>query len=191
MRYNSTVEALSALWEWCQSQARPVHAPFLTLYTRTYPKLNKKHRETGEPCPYPDGVIREVARYGQIGCSYERCCNSLMLRTFTDDDVPYFHASALWGGKGEHVPGDPFLCRHVDHPERLYLAFKPRQRPSDGSLMVHSDRWLDVASGEEIAVPTVYLPPERELVAGKVPWRTIGVDGILMIVCGGEYVVAA
>lgn len=195
MRYNSTQAALRSLWRRCQNMERAVHAPFLVLWTKTRPKLLKKNRETGEACPYPAGVERLAQRYGQIGCSYQNCTNNLIGRMDDpplDDngDLEWFLPQALWGGKGEHVPDDPFLVRHVEHGT-LYLCFKPRQKPSDGSIMIGADQWTDIATGSIIEVPKDYLPLERPLPVGRIPWRTIELGNVVMFQCGEIYEIAA
>lgn len=189
-RFGTTLEALDALRDWCVSRTPCITAPFVTLWTRTSPKLNKKDRDTKEPCPYSQGVLRLAQRYGQIGCSYESCKLNKLIRA---DMVPFdggFSAEELWGGAGEHVPGSPYLVRHKERGT-LYLAFRPRQLPSDGSIMLGDDIWLDARTRVEIPVPTGYLPPVREVEAGDQPWRTISLEGVVQIQCGEVWEIAA
>ena len=97
-------------------RARHLWAPFVTLTTLTIPPLLRRHRLSKEKCPYTEGVERWAVRPCQLGATYENLVNSQVARLdpppLRRGRIRYFHASQLWRGHGEHVPGSRFLCRH-------------------------------------------------------------------------------
>jgi hypothetical protein len=164
-------------------------AVVVTLTTKTTPKMLKKGRTTGSPCPYR-GVHRIARRNGIIGCSYESCVNRQRVRegqpTDENDVILYFDALSLWGGKGEHE--GRFIVRHRDTGKR-YIAFRPTQRV-DGSPVL-DDEWKD-EEGNLLnpAELEEWLPlsshNRRQVVDREVLWRTIALDNILSISYKGE-----
>lgn len=163
----------------------------VTLKTKTYPRLLKKGRESGLPCPY-DGVHRVVSRNGIIGCSYENSVNNERAREGKPVDdadvVMYFDALSLWNGKGEHV--GRWLVRHIDKPGSMYITFRPT-RKADGEIMVMDDVWMDGAGSivdpaeleEWLPLPSV---SSRQMVDKPVAWRTIELDNVLSVTFNGE-----
>ena len=167
----------------------------VTLTTRTYPKMLKKSRVTGEPCPYV-GVHRICRRNGIMGCSYENAVNNRRVKedqpTNRRGDVLHFNALELWNGKGVH--DGPYTVRHVDNGNR-YIVFKPTQR-QDGGVVVNADEWKDADGNvQNVADLEQYLPlpshSRRQMVDRPVDWRTIELDNILAVTYGGEIPIAA
>lgn len=175
-------------------------AKIVTLTSRTRPKLNKKHRLTGAPLPYKQGVERIATRSGIIGCSYESSVNRQRDREGgpTDDEgnVEVFHAEKLWNGKGEH--DGPLTVRHKGTGKR-YITFKPTNKThddgSDGVLIV-ADQWLDVETGRTLTQAEIdeldYYQTEkkdnkRQGTDREIFWRTIELENILQIRHGDIY----
>ncbi len=165
-------------------------ARIVTLKTKTYPRLLKKGRETGRPCPFR-GVHRICYRNGIIGCSYENSVNNQRARegqpTNRDDVILYFDALELWNGKGYHE--GRFLVRHRDKDNR-YITFMPKKRPDQTVVVLH-DQWKDQDGNNlDPAQLQEFLPPQtesrRQMVDRTVAWRTIDVDNLLSVTYGGE-----
>lgn len=162
---------------------------FATMLTVTRPKLNKKNRDTKEPCPFAMGVERRALRNVQIGANYQNSVNNQRQR---EDNETEFNAQALWGGKG--IRDTTYTIKHIETGKR-YFAVKPASDADTGiAVAPKSDEWRDVATGKVVSFDAVkpYLPPVSEQPATQetdkmVSWRTIGVDSIVSIQCGDTY----
>jgi hypothetical protein len=163
----------------------------VTLRTKTYPRMLKKGRVSGLPCPVA-GVHRIVSRNGIIGSSYENGVNNRRALegqpVDANDVVLYFDALELWNGKGEHV--GRWFVRHIDKPGSVYLTFRPKQKPG-GEVVVMDDVWMDDAGNivnpddleEWLPLPSVN---RRQMVDRLVPWRTIELDNVLSVTFDGQ-----
>jgi hypothetical protein len=107
--------------------------------------------------------------------------------------VTPFKVNKLWNGQGEHVPGSPYLVRHRDNQEKLYLAFMPFNR--NDTPAIGEEMYYDVTTGE-IVTPellneylTIPRKPINQGVKKPVLWRIIALENILQIKCGKIYYV--
>ena len=168
----------------------------VTIRTKTYPKMLKKSRVTGLPCPH-QGVHRIATRNGILGCTYEGSVNRQRLRESqplnNDGELLYFTPLELWNGKGEH--DTRYTVRHRDSGHR-YIVFKPTQK-RNGELVITQDEWRDEAGTllnsadleEWLPLPST---SRRQEVNRPVAWRTIELDNVLSITyAGDEYALAA
>jgi hypothetical protein len=161
-----------------------------TLLTKTFPKMLKKHRLTGEPNPYE--VFRLAYRSVTLGANYEACVNRRRADEADGSPVEYFNALDLWNGKG--VYHSPYSVQHKE-TGRIYFAVRPTQKVADtpqGSVAtVLADEWRDVRTLETLDPKTLenYLPvhgkSKRQDVESDVLWRTIALDSILTLKYAG------
>lgn len=178
-----------------ETLARKPGAKVVVMVTFTKPKLNKRNRTTGEPCPYAAGVMRMAERYGMLGVSYENAVNNQRGReeqpTNEDDVVQYFQAKSLWNGLGEHIPGNPFLVRH-NSTGKEYVTFMPR-RNKENEVQNGAERWIDLATGLDLDPTSIedYLPPApkdsgRQETDAITFWKCIAIENVKQIRTNGE-----
>lgn len=152
-------------------------AKLVGLTIKTEPKLLKKNRETGEPCPFHN-VTRISERVVMLGCNYGNCVNNQRDREGLETD---FVPQQLWNGKGQHVEGHPFLIQHVDTGKK-YIAVKNQK---NGSECYHAD-------GKIVDIKTLsnFMPKSGEGntqgVESPVNWRVISLDNIIGVRYAGE-----
>lgn len=174
-------------------------AKIVTMLTQTQVKMNKKHRETGEPNPY--NIYRIAQRRAILGANYENAVNK---RREDEGGIPDFMVESLWKGKGERH--GPYTVRHKT-TGRIYFAFLPKQdqieNPSAGDTgsraQIVADAWIDqntgnILSPDDMTALAPFMPPISK--AGKqdvecdILWRTIALDNVLELHYGGvRYVV--
>lgn len=148
-------------------------AKIVGMTTRTQPKLLKKSRITGEPCPHKE-VTRITERTVIIACNYESCVNRQRAR----EDMPNdFRAEELWKGKGKHVENHPFLIEHTETGQQ-YVALM--------NLRTNKDDWFDENNNPlDPAALKDYLPkPQEHSKQGtdkKVFWRTIEISNVVAV----------
>lgn len=154
-------------------------AAIVTIETATVVKLNKKNRETGEPCPFTQGVMRRAKRNVILGSDYENVVNGRREKAGEERD---FDAASLWGGKGRHL--NRHFCYHVDNG-KVYLAYLPRT-DADRVVVNLESEYVDIATGETVdsSDVTPYLPPVREA-ASRVDWRLIEVGNVTSLTYAG------
>lgn len=161
----------------------------VVIVTFTRPKLLKRNRKTGIPCPYAAGVERRTERKGMIGVSYENCVNRQRGREETpldqNGEIQFFEAGQLWSGLGRHIPGSRFLVEHSRTGKR-YLTFRPER-----NLL---DQWIDLATNEMldpiILEDYLPLPPQDSGKQGTevaTSWRTIAIENIVQLRSGDFY----
>lgn len=157
----------------------PNGAKVVSILTETEPKLLKKSRITGLPCPFKS-VIRKVWRNGMIGASYANAVNNQREREEHDE---LFISEPIWNGKGQYVSGSKRIVEHIEKGER-YLAFFPRST-IDNVAIVSDDIWE--ADGIEIEPNELeeYLPTStfssRQETEKAILWRIIKLDSIKAI----------
>jgi hypothetical protein len=155
-------------------------ASFVSVTTETMPRVSKSHK----------GRIKRIAvRPGMIGASYE---NAVQNRRISEDHVGAmegvkFDALSLWNGAGEHV--STALVRHRT-TGRLYMVLYPKHN-TDGDVCVSDSQWM--LDGQPVSLEAIkdYLPAhkegsERQETARPVPWRVIGLDGIVSLTVNGD-----
>ena len=163
-----------------EALAAIANARICVIVTKTRPKLLKKSRTTGEPCPYRE-VERLAERRVMIGCQYENAVNNQLDREGSQEK---FQAESLWNGKGEHVPGNRFLVRHKDSGKE-YLAFMP--------LASATDRWICPETGADVEAESLadYLPLERPATnqgtEKAISWRVVEASNVVQIRAGEFY----
>lgn len=145
----------------------------ITLITRTSPKLLKKDRETGAPCPYRE-VFRINERTALIGGQYEEMVNAQLA---AEGKLTEFRAESLWNGKGRHVAGSKFLVEHVETGKQ-YIAAHP--------IKNLGEVWTD-EEGSEIDAGELknYLPKpsnsNRQGTETEVPWRVFAIESVVSV----------
>jgi len=151
----------------------------VSIETATNVKLNKKNRETGEPCPFTQGVLRRARRNVFIGSNYESVVNGRLEKAGEERD---FDAELLWKGKGRHL--DRHFCYHVDSG-KIYLAYLPRTDANDVVVNTESE-YVDIATGDVLdsSDVTPFMPPYREAASG-VAWRVIEVGNVTSLTYAG------
>jgi len=170
----------------------PGPARIATLVLRTRPQLNNKHRETGEllEARYPGGVERFTARNVVLGASYGRVVNK---QREYEGVEGYFTPQELWSGAGEH--DTTYTVRHKGTGKR-YMVFKPHQgKDSFGVWGTLRDRWVCCSTGVEVVDPSRELsgwlpritPSQSQGVENERVWRTVAVENVLEVHCGGEF----
>lgn len=120
-------------------------ATFATFDLETNPKLLKKHRETGEPCPWPYLVKRSRVNVC-LGFFYENSVNRQRVR---EDLPPDFETLGL-ASHYRHVGGA--LIEHVHSGKRYVFAKLER---------IDASRWTDHAGNP--------IDPDSDFVAGYLP----------------------
>ncbi len=153
---------------------------FVGLTIKTEPKLLKKDRETGVPCPY-NNVQRISERVVVLGCNYSNCVNNQREREGLEAD---FNPQQLWNGKGRHVEGHPFLVEHVDTGKK-YLAVM--------NLKNGVESWFANGKTIDFKALTNFLPKPKEEGAPNsqglekiVNWRTIALENVIGVRYAGE-----
>ncbi len=174
-----------------------------SIWTVTTPKLNKKHRVTGQLLieVYPMGLEKKTKRGGFIGAKYASVVNRQRqheeANDITDlgDPLPMFNAQSLWKGKGEYVPGSDILVRHTVTGQ-VYLAFLPdKGREDDHVKASYESTIYCLATGSvvEDAELTGWKPPPSKNKSQGVkydrPWNTIKIENVKQVRCGEDYVV--
>lgn len=152
------------------------------LLSKTFPKLTKTDRITGEPCQFK-GVHRIASRTICLGANYEAKVNRELHQSGIDD---LFVAKALWNGKGQHV--GPYTVQHVDTLKKYIFGFpSAKAEPmiyENGKKIWHmkigQDLWLDENNDEVMPDSLVnFLPKQSGPVV--VPWRIFAYESILKI----------
>jgi len=165
--------------------------PFIIkLETATKLRMNKTHRETKEPNPFYDKVIKKAVRVGKIGVSYENVVTNQRGReAAVGETIEAFNAESLWNGKGEHVSGA--LVRHKESLKE-YLAILPNSSKDNDVLI--SDEIL-VFDGKEVSKDILepYLPPPRkdsgfarQETDRHIFWQCIELDNVKGVIYKGE-----
>jgi hypothetical protein len=165
-------------------------AKIVQLLVETHPKLNKKNRTTGEPCPHANGVTRIARRRIVLGANYGNAVNR---ERRAEGEIPDFQPQALWYGHGQRHR--PYTVQH-DVTGRIYFFGLPQQQAIDDSdtgrtCVVDDDVWYDTATGEPIDPATLvdYLPPLRKAdnqgVRHDIQWRIFPLDEIRELTYGG------
>ena len=138
----------------------------VSFTARTKVKLNKKHRETKEACPYPE--VWKVAKVqGWLNCSY---------------------ANAVEKETGEpYVPGETWHDAALDVNDRL-TPFSEDPRTGKLYLRVMRPKTLGKCELEggltwEQMAPYLPPPPAKEQVVG---FRTYGLEGLVDVTFGGQ-----
>ena len=156
-----------------------------SVVTVTSPKVNKKHRETGAPCPFKN-VTRLAQRSIMLGANYEAKVNR---HRDAEDVTPDFQAEALWKGAGQK-----HSLYTVSHKGtgKVYFAYLPSQ--SEGELIAHphSEWFADGVpmTDAQIAELKHFLPPlgdaPKQEIEAQVFWRTLDLSNLIELRWGGE-----
>jgi hypothetical protein len=109
--------------------AKPV-----TIMTKTEPKLLKKHRETGEPCPYTK-VEKRARVNGMINFDYEKSVNRQLERE--DKESNFESMERKWG---KHVTRSV-----IEHKGNHYLQIKVEKVVD--SLHTEDDKKVEIDAG--------------------------------------------
>ena len=158
-------------------------ATAVCIVTDTEPKMRKTNN------PFFGRVRRIASRSGMLNASYENAVNRQRGRE-NHPEAGEFNASALWGGKGEHV--SPAIVRHTGSGEE-YLVFFPTRTTEDGKPIANQDLWLldgQPVDGETLAaiMPFVVAPsaaPKQET-EKQISWRTVKLENVKQVTMGGE-----
>ncbi len=152
-------------------------AEFSLILTKTSPKLLKKSRVTGDPCPYKS-VSKFSKSFTMLNVIYERSYNKELEKLgfqekgenlFTAEPLPWGHWLTLENGKTSKVL--------IKHGEEIYIrsTFNTRIKPET--------TWE--ADGVEVKKEDLkdYLPEDRE---NLVEVRTFKLSSIKTIHLSGE-----
>jgi hypothetical protein len=164
-------------------------AKIVHLVIETHPKLTKKSRTTGEPCPHVKGVTRVAGRRIVLGANYGNAVNRELR---TEGESPDFQPESLWKGAGQHH--GPYTVQHRG-TGRLYFVGLPQQLAIESNAgrmcIVDADLWYDTATMEPVDPATLadYLPPLRKAVnqgvRHDIQWRTFPLDEIKELTYAG------
>lgn len=125
----------------------------VTIETETILDMVKKNRETGEPNPYLNKIVRRTLRHGMLNASYENAVNNQRGReTPVGEFMKEFKAESLWHGAGEHIGQNKVMVRHRGKgTEYIVLLPKATQiaETSEGSEggfrpIVYNDRYFHI-----------------------------------------------
>lgn len=167
------------------------------LHTMTKPRLNKKHRETKEPCPYSNGVLHVAERPAILGQNYEDEVNQARLREL---NLSFFMVDPLWEtaepdperyvpkgiGAGKHI--NTIIVEHQTTKYR-YLCYRPKQNEK-GSIEIIRSEYIDLSTAKPLCNEAVdalrhYLPPlakdsgrQDVKMRNAVAWRTVGLERV-------------
>lgn len=152
----------------------------VTIETATVVTLNKKNRDTGEPCPFSQGVMRRARRNVMLGSNYENVVNG---RREKAGEEPDFKAESLWKGKGRRL--NRHFAYHADSG-KVYLVYLPKT-DADNVVVNYESEYVDIATGETVDSDKVtpYMPPYSEAASG-VAWRLMEVSNVTSLVYGGQ-----
>jgi hypothetical protein len=165
-------------------------AKIVRIVVETHPRLNKKNRTTGEPCPHVNGVTRVARRRIVLGADYGNAVNR---ERRAEGETPDFQPQSLWYGHGQRH--GPYTVQH-DTTGRIYFFGLPQQQAIDDTdagriCLVDDDAWYDTATGESVDPATLvdYLPPSRKAdnqgVRHDIQWRIFPLDEVRELVHGG------
>lgn len=172
-------------------------APICGIVTETFPKMLKKSRLTGLPCPYAS-VGRLAEGTFQLGASYEKAVNRAVDKAYANEhaSIDWFIAESMWGGKG--VKGDiPFTVKHKD-TNKLYLVCRPSSLSVEGHVVKKQDYWFDgnreISENELKCISEEFLaskptPSRKQESFGltgnsQVVWRTYALENVVQIRSG-------
>jgi hypothetical protein len=147
-------------------------AKFVTLETRTEPRLLAKHPLTGTPNPHRGNVVKISRVNGMIGWQYESSVNRQRAREGMTDDF-----EAMRRAWGRRISGTPL----VEHDGRYYVELKVER--SLGHRYETLDGWPVEASSVEVYLPT--RRPGRQGVQREVVLRDYAIENIVSIKMNG------
>ena len=162
----------------------------VSFIVATHPKLTKKNRRTGEPCPHTAGVTRIASRRVMLGADYGNAVNG---QRSNEGITPDFNPQSLWNGHGVHH--GPYTVQH-DTSGRISFFGRPQQlaitdNAAGRMCIVDADEWQDTATGEPVDPATLvdYLPPLRKAdnqgVRHDIQWRIFPLDEIMELTYAG------
>ena len=159
------------------------------MVRQTDVKLNKKHRVSGEPCIFSQGVVKVAGLSFAMGADYTNATNKALA---ANGEAADFQAGALWPkkqpdgtykGQGEHV--GPYTVRHVETKE-MYFFGKPHQADTGNGVIcrVNFSHLIDVASGR-IVEASELVPYQTPTKPSIMVWHTYKVDSVIDLTYGG------
>jgi hypothetical protein len=163
-------------------------ASWVSVITRTIPKMVVKHRETREPNPYLDKVFHVCTRHGMIGADYQNVVRNRREKE-NHPEAQAFEAEEIWQGYGSHATR--IIIQHLKS-KKLYLSFYPRITPA-GEHVITDSKYI--SSVENIEIDKNLLEPyfvshgtaiKKQEVSQAVLWNTIFIGNIVEISMAGE-----
>jgi len=139
----------------------------ITIVSKTTPKLLKKHRDSGEPCPYSN--VSKVSRTnGMMNFDYEKAVNRQLVREGKEDN--FEAVERKWG---KHITRGI-----IEHKGKYYLQLKVQNAIE--SVYLQNDERVEIDKG--------YLPKQstKQGVKKEVIVRDYSLDNISSIKIGGE-----
>ena len=137
--------------------------------SETTPKLNKKHRETGEPCPWSKVIKRTTAK-ASLKAIYENAVNNKWVKEgIQEKGENLFEAQGMkWG---HFVEVDGKTSKIVIDNNGKYNVRLSFLNPNEKPVSVYLDE-----KGNEIPKEQLYpyLPPKKE--SNTVEVRSYGLD---------------
>jgi hypothetical protein len=152
----------------------------VSIQTETLPPLLKKHRETGEPCPYDKGDISKInIMAGLIGCAYSNAVNNQLGRE--DKELDFTPQPRKWGT----LMDNKMLVYHVNKQkeEKYYLQIHVKK--SDKPIYLWGDKVVDVEELEGY-LPKKSDPKTQANLETKVILRDVELSNIKRIKMLGE-----
>ena len=142
---------------------------FWTIYTRTQPKLLKKHRIDKGACPH-DVVVKIANVQLQIDVDYESCVNAQRAREGKAADFEV--KPRQWG---KNVGGSL-----IEHKGNFYLELPSRKC----LLSYYEDGEGNPIEGEALEYLKGFLPTKsasRQGLENEIVWRTYKLESILAL----------
>lgn len=170
----------------------------ITAVTMLTPvKMNKYHRETGEPNPWMvDGesmVDHLQERIALLGADYAAMVNrnwDKCLAPNQEGYIPLFQAAAIWQGKGVHL--NPYIVQHTDKG-CLYLATYHTRIKAESWIdkSLKAEGWFHRLTGTPVdrAEFAGWLPPPRKASAKQACQE--GAADLELDIDGEEFVIPA
>lgn len=148
-----------------------------TFVTRTQPKMLKKNRDSKEPNPWPNGLIRVAVRGFILGACYENSANAQRSKMGLEAN---FKAQPLWPSKtnpeGEGVHDTPFTVKHKTKGTR-YFYVKPTNLDEHGNPIVFADRYINPLNNQ--SVPPEDVKPWLQASGFKeIAWRVVEMENV-------------
>ena len=156
----------------------------ISIDTETTPKLLKKSRITGEPCPYED-VVKVGSMSGLLGVHYDNACNNQLGRE--DKPMEFQSQERKWGTLSANRMMVCHIPKGTSVP-KYYLQVVVRS----STTPIYLWRNTEINKAElEAYLPIPSAPKTQEDLDKKVILRDIAVENVRVVrMLGEEYIIA-
>jgi len=154
----------------------------ISIETETEPKLLKKGRDTGEPCPY-EAIGKIGVMAGLIGVDYSKSVNNQLGRE--DKNLDFVPHERKWGELMENR----MLVRHTNKQGETNYYLQIFVKTADTPIYVWGRTEVQKSEIEEY-LPKKSDPKTQDALDKKVVLRDINLNNIRMIrILGEEYII--